>query len=365
MLYILANPSVRPVERQIKLLYNTLTMSGVEYVVTTLNQIPPGVTVITDCFVMETPFNDPGHSMAIDLIEQASHNQNRLVFYYPSECEATLGASFNPTGQKLTEKGVEGYLIKNGDRDIAGFVKNYNFPEFFAWMLVNEFNLARLAYTHTKIDTDPKPYQFLFLNGEQRGMRDHLFELVRTAGLLESSIWSYRGSKSSTGLGPKEDWLDPFVHYDFRFYAYYPSHYHLTDVSIVSETSQEEFFPTEKVYKSLMLGHPFIAYGGPGYLSQLRNMGFQTFGDWIDESYDNVKWPPERGTAVANTMMTCKNNITAESVRVRQHNRQHFFTVANSIYSHLLSVLQEIDNSVIIHEQFPVTKEIVDQHFLN
>ena len=365
MLYIVVNPRWHPVERQINLLYNTLTMSGIEYTVTTVENVPPGATVITDCFLMETPIGDPGHDIANKLIEHACKNHNRLIFYYPSECKSTLGASFNPTGQELATKGVEGYLIKNGDRDIAGFVKNYNFPEFFAWMLVNEFNLARLSYTQDKIDTGPKPYQFLFLNGEQRGMRDHLFELVKSAGLLESSTWSYRGGKSATGLGPTDDWSNPFVHYDFRFYAYYPMHYYQTDVSIVSETDQEEFFPTEKIYKSLMLGHPFIAYGSPGYLAQLQAMGFQTFGKWIDESYDSVKWPLERGTAVADSMVLCKNNITEQSIAVRQHNRQHFFTVANSVYSHLLSVLQEIDKNVIINEQFDVTDTIINQHFLN
>jgi hypothetical protein len=365
MLYIVVHPRVRPVEQQINLLFTTLTMAGIKYTIATVEEIPVGATVITDCFVMETPIGDPGHDIAQQLIELASGNDNRLIFYYPSECEATLGASFNPTGRLLKEKQVLGYLIKNGDKDIAGFVKNYNFHEFFAWVLVSDFNLARLARTQRLIDTETKTHKFLFLNGEQRGMRDYLYGLVKSAGLLEDSIWSYRGGKSATGLGPAEDWLDPFVHYDFRFFAYYPGHFYLTDVGIVSETSQEEFFPTEKVYKSLMLGHPFIVYGGPNYLSKLHKMGFKTFSDWIDESYDQALWPTERGDAVAKSMVSCKPNVTQESVVIRQHNRQHFFTVANGIYDHLLEVLQDIDKRVIINEQFDVTETTIQRYFLN
>ena len=85
MLYIVVNPRWHPVERQINLLYNTLTMSGIEYTVTTVENVPPGATVITDCFLMETPIGDPGHDIANKLIEHACKNHNRLIFYYPSD----------------------------------------------------------------------------------------------------------------------------------------------------------------------------------------------------------------------------------------------------------------------------------------
>jgi hypothetical protein len=45
---------------------------------------------------------------------------------------------------------------------------------------------------------------------------------------------------------------------------------------------------TEKTVKNLYIGKPFIVIGGPGILDKIRSFGFQTFGPWIDESYDTI-----------------------------------------------------------------------------
>lgn len=43
---------------------------------------------------------------------------------------------------------------------------------------------------------------------------------------------------------------------------------------------------TEKTYKPISIGMPFIIFGPPGTLSFLRQLGYVTFHDWWDESYD-------------------------------------------------------------------------------
>lgn len=43
---------------------------------------------------------------------------------------------------------------------------------------------------------------------------------------------------------------------------------------------------SEKTYKPIGIGMPFITLGNPGTLQDLQNRGFITFGDWFDESYD-------------------------------------------------------------------------------
>jgi hypothetical protein len=358
MLYLILHPLKRPAEKQVDLLTATLDMHGVDYIKCDISAVPDGGTIITDCFLMETPCGDPGNAIASSILDQAAGRNNNIIFYYPSESYATLSASFCPTAEALQAKNINGYLIKCGDWDIPGYVKNYNMPEFFAWIINNEFNRARLEYTYTRIDQAVPTHKFLFLNGEYRNNREQFFELVKEAGLLDTSIWSHRSGKSADGFGPDDDWQDPFIHPDFRFYAYYPSHYYNTSISIVSETTQTEFFPTEKTYKSLMLGHPFILYGGKHSLAKLRHMGFETFGNDIDESYDNANWPVERAERVVNSL------ITAGTPRPSQHNRQQFQKVANSAYKKLLNILQDIDNNVIIKENFAVTDVILNKYFL-
>ncbi len=359
MLYLILHPLKRPAERQADLLRASLDLYGVEYTECVVTAVPDGATIITDCFVMETSCGDPGHDIAVKIIERAAGGNNKIVFYYPSESYATLSASFCPTAEALQAKNILGYLIKCGDWDIDGYAKNYNMPEFFAWIINNEFNRARLDYTCSQIDTVEKTHRFLFLNGERRVNRERLFELFRSAGLLDSSIWSYRSSKSADGFGPDQDWPDPFVHPDFRFYAYYPSHYYNTQISIASETTQNEWIPTEKTYKSLMLGHPFVVYGGQHSLAKIRALGFETFGDTIDESYDLVPYPQERADRLIASLITAGN--PAPSI----HNRLHFQKVANSAYGNLINILQDIDKCVIIKENFSVSNTILNKYFLN
>ena len=48
-----------------------------------------------------------------------------------------------------------------------------------------------------------------------------------------------------------------------------------------------QIFFTEKTFKPIDLGMPFITLGNPGTMAGLREAGFLTFSYWIDESYDN------------------------------------------------------------------------------
>ena len=352
MIYLILHPLKRPAEKQVDLLLATLDMHGIEYTKCDIDAVPDGGTIITDCFLMETPGGDPGHDIAARIIDRATGQNNKIVFYYPSESYATLSASFCPTAEALQARNISGYLIKCGDWDIPGYVKNYNMPEFFAWIINNEFNRTRLDYTCNLIDTMPKSHKFLFFNGESRPNRERFFEMFKETGLLDSSIWSHRSGKSANGFGPDRDWLDPFIHPDFRFYAYYPSHYYDTTISIVSETTQNEWFPTEKTYKSLMLGHPFVVYGGQHSLRKIQALGFETFGQDIDESYDLAEYPIERADRVIKSLTTC--GMPKPSI----HNRLQFQKVANLAYNNLLKILQDIDKSVILTENFAVNNSI-------
>lgn len=51
---------------------------------------------------------------------------------------------------------------------------------------------------------------------------------------------------------------------------------------------------TEKIFKPIAAGKPFILIGGYKNLEYIRNTGFETFGDLWDESYDNILDPKER-----------------------------------------------------------------------
>ena len=69
--------------------------------------------------------------------------------------------------------------------------------------------------------------------------------------------------------------------------------------SLVTESDISPFFKnnpykiTEKTYKAISF-HPFIIVGGCGILKYLRSLGFKTFPEMFDESYDDIEDNYER-----------------------------------------------------------------------
>jgi hypothetical protein len=67
--------------------------------------------------------------------------------------------------------------------------------------------------------------------------------------------------------------------------------YRNTFIDVVFETHENQngsTIFTEKIFRSIYLGKPFLALGGQNFLVELRKLGFETFDRWIDESYDLV-----------------------------------------------------------------------------
>lgn len=65
--------------------------------------------------------------------------------------------------------------------------------------------------------------------------------------------------------------------------------YNQAKLNLVVETEiegQDEFFITEKTVKTLLTGMPFVMAATTGFLRHLRSLGFRTYSDLWDESYD-------------------------------------------------------------------------------
>ena len=61
-------------------------------------------------------------------------------------------------------------------------------------------------------------------------------------------------------------------------------------------------FLTEKTFKPILLKMGFLIAGQPGALKKLRDLGFKTFSDYWDESYDTIIEWTERKKALVNTI---------------------------------------------------------------
>ena len=106
---------------------------------------------------------------------------------------------------------------------------------------------------------------------------DHIFESEGLEFLPESNYTHSVHQVRYYGHRMNLSQVVPFVIYNDSYY------------SVVAETNAvNEFnFYTEKIVKPILGRRLFVVVAGLGYLQRLRSFGFKTFGDVIDESYDN------------------------------------------------------------------------------
>jgi hypothetical protein len=87
-------------------------------------------------------------------------------------------------------------------------------------------------------------------------------------------------------------------------------------------------FLTEKTFKPIKNGQPFVIVGGPGSLQALRDLGYRVFDSVIDNSYDLIQDSTQRWLAITETLAQIQFQGLAsvyESCRSDiEHNQQLF-----------------------------------------
>jgi hypothetical protein len=191
-----------------------------------------------------------------------------------------------------------------------------------------------------------KKHDFLYLNKASRPHRIKLYDKLLEEGVLENSIHTFHQHKARRLL-PREYELpgvEPNKYPRFGMdQEIYELPYSDTVCSIVSETndSNYEVFMTEKIWKPILAKQVFIVHGNYLYLQKLREMGFKTFGNYFDESYDLEKDSDKRIDKLFSLCLDLKKlcstgsvvesgnkkwqDIYMQSLALRQHNYDNFF----------------------------------------
>jgi len=173
------------------------------------------------------------------------------------------------------------------------------------------------------ITNDNKKKVFLNLCGSLRPWRKEFRDLLYKNGLNEHGYMSAVGAPTGE-LKDDEYSLDGYkvtdgskrIREELEVYFYsgcltlpysdLSKFYSTTYFSVVFETieppgpgpdsyqtilrgdSPNHFLMSEKIFYSIANGHPFMVVGYRGILRELRELGFQTFPEIFDESYDEV-----------------------------------------------------------------------------
>jgi hypothetical protein len=168
------------------------------------------------------------------------------------------------------------------------------FPHFF----VNTFYKMQEYVEPT--DNTIKDKTFLCLNRRLHLHKYKTLEQLYKRGLLEdthyTAVKAYMQLPSFTFLNKLPIQLDGDIMYgdelsiaDEHLYRINPNWYYRSKVNIITETLFEEnaIHLTEKTWKAIYLGIPFVVCASLNHLDGLKRMGFKTFHSVIDESYDS------------------------------------------------------------------------------
>jgi hypothetical protein len=104
-------------------------------------------------------------------------------------------------------------------------------------------------------------------------------------------------------------------------------------------------FLTEKTFKCLKHGHPFVLFAPAHSLQALRTMGYRTFDTVIDPTYDTIANNTERYLAVMHTIQQLSlvepNALYNSCLDDIQHNQQLFLA---SKWSRLNTLYERLHN---------------------
>lgn len=197
---------------------------------------------------------------------------------------------------------------------ICGFI-NYNFTQakVHTWMdwfitTVYFYNTVQPNLLNTKLGTTAKSKCFDILLGCRRPHRDFIFQYIHDNNLLDQVIMTYyqrwnvdlRQTDHIFETEGLEFLPESNLTHSVHQIKYYGHKMNLSQVvpliiyndscySIVAETnaSNQFNFYTEKIVKPILGRRLFVVIAGQGYLKNLQSLGFRTFNEVIDESYDN------------------------------------------------------------------------------
>lgn len=303
------------------------------------------------------------------IMSSLRHTDLRVLFYYhegddPRKIQLRLDDLCKTHGLD-----VDCYRFVSGNTAARGL-------ERFAWFPDHELLYWHRNRDHpaTSVPTGSRPNKFTVLNRTHKWWRASVMADLWRDGLLDGSQWSYR---TDVDCGDKE--LDNPIEVDclsglreeidrFLEGAPYtcdstssqeqndhhrvdPQHWTGSYCSIILETHFDAdgsggAFLTEKTFKAIKHGHPFVIVGCAGTLACLRDLGYRTFDHAIDNSYDTIAHNTQRWLAIKSTIASLDSQDLDrwfESVRSDVEHNQRLFSSTKR--DRLNTLFQELSRS--------------------
>ena len=117
--------------------------------------------------------------------------------------------------------------------------------------------------------------------------------------------------------------------------------FQIVNETLVLDRKKTTLFYSEKTFRPVAYFQPFVIYGQPGCNKFLKNLGYHTYDDWFDLSFDDIDDPVERYKGLLQSLNLAINKIKKmskeEQINWRFKNKDvlihNFKTMINSDFS--------------------------------
>lgn len=322
------------------------------------------------CSVAALPvmFNEPHMFCYKQDLQDLDLSRYELVILSDIEFE-----SIETIQQWINKNKIKRYVLALGGR-VASETLDPDCMLYRPWWCFNM--LKHNTYRH--INNTQRPYMFDALLGARRPHRDYVMLGLQHHELLSVSVATYRDIFHTGGVvnnqteefakifcnqtllypyvSPNLDptWevrdtidksISPYVPWQIYQHSWY---------SIVAETvgTGNRFFFSEKTTKCLYAGRPFVMFGSAEFLQGLRNLGFETFGSVIDESYDTNWLDFERFRQAFEQLryLSCQDPIKVydKLKPTLEHNRHRIWQLRHEVRQRQKLLLEH--TSIVCHD---------------
>jgi hypothetical protein len=258
---------------------------------------------------------------------QLTHGRIKLLFHYhEGDNPSRIKSRFD---QLCLAHGLPNncYLFVSANSS-AQFLENfYYFADHESF-----FKYVNRHQQVANISDQPRDYDFTAINRSHKWWRATCMSQLHANGTLDNSYWSYNTqclvgdqlednpiSMTSQQLQMMEMFVQqgPYfcdsdnaeAHNDHRHvidHLYTHSYCHVVLETLFDADQSNGAFITEKTYKCIKFGQPFVIVGAANSLESLRQDGYRVFDQVIDNNYDTIKDNNLRWAALKNTIATIK-----------------------------------------------------------
>ena len=291
------------------------------------------------------------------ITDWAALHPGRVVFSNPAEGSETILLQLKRL--RIAEHVQDGRigLLTSGNMEPG--IRYCKTDCYFSNIVEYTENIEAAAHS---VQVPAKPWNFVFLNGRLRPHRKALIDALRDRELLDRALWTNLNSSvemawtsvlqtaqsepirllppeyeisravpnlesgclADTGFVKHQlfnnTWGDAIVN---------PRMYMDSCFSLVTETifDYPHTFRTEKIWKPMIMQHPFVVAANTGYYRDLHSAGFRTFGHLIDEGFDSIENSQDRINKIVDVVADiCYNgagHFLEAAADVCKYNYQH------------------------------------------